>query len=199
MGVHQAKMDWTPEKVEELLRLRFQEKWTDSQLAKHFGTTRSVIAGKLSRERIKAGYVPMRRGPLGHQRLAPSGQKPSMPVIPRPRSVFKEPSIVFPLITKGTGEPAILVDVCGCKWPIGEVDGIRGRHIFCNAPRRMDKSYCEEHLALASEKMRAWTADEDRKIRNEWRQGQGKTMLAQVLYRTRTQIVFRARQLGLAV
>lgn len=201
MSVHQAKMAWTPEQVKELLHLRHVERWTDSALAKHFKTTRSVIAGKLSRERIKAGYVPMKRGPLGHSRALPgTGAKPSLPSLKVDRiKIPKGPKVDFGLITEGTGSHCTLVDLQGCKWPVGEVEGHKGRHIFCNAPRPNDprQPYCDHHRSLAGERYRVWTKEDDIKIKTEWRRGEGKNRLAQMLYRTKSSIAIRARQLGL--
>ena len=199
----EIKIEWTPE-LDDLVWVRYKNGHTHSAIAMEIGrgVSRGGIAGRIQRLRIvRDNYVPVKRGPLNHARAAAgTGRKPGMPRIPSPRSIDRfVPKIDFNLITEGTGEPCTLVDLVGCKWPIGEVEGHKGRHIFCNGPRTTDRPYCEIHSKAAGEVYKPWTAEEDSKLKAYWRGGDGRDYLAQVVHRTKSAITARARQLGLAV
>ncbi|MFN9110544.1 MAG: GcrA family cell cycle regulator [Bacteroidota bacterium] len=198
MGVHLAKMEWTEELVAELRQLKASG-LTQNAIARKLNTTPNVIAGKLFRLRERDGIKSTPRGPLNKPRAAAERQMPSMPKIPEAKS---EPVKVLKydgeLITVGTGKPCTLVDLVGCKWPVGEVKGHFGRHIFCNQPRSRHLPYCEHHTKQAGDIYRGWTQQEDQQIRKEWKGGFGRDALAQRLKRTKQAVSLRAQQLGLA-
>lgn len=197
-----VKHVWTSDH-DDLIWKRYKEGRTHSVIAEEIGgVTRSAIAGRIQRLRIaRENYVPQSRGRLNQPRATVgSGRVPSLPAIPKPRSFERfTPKVDFGMITVGTGEPCTLVDLVGCKWPIGEVDGIKGRHLFCNGSKSANQNepYCEVHSRIAHERHKPWDAVEDAKLMQEWRGGSGRDRLSQILHRTKASISGRARQLGL--
>lgn len=199
---HIKTFKWTPELVDRVMKLD-REGMTGTEIAKMFRTTRNVIIGKLNREKIRLGlHVPGRRGPLANPRKSSKEHSVGIPSI---RS-FKTDDIadedvvepvVLPMITKGTGEPCTIDKLCGCKWPVHEDKKLIGWHLFCNKPRPLNSPYCAEHSKKAGEKYNAWTAEDDKAVREHWRSGKGRDMLAQTLRRPKAAISARANHLGL--
>ena len=46
------------------------------------------------------------------------------------------------------GTPCGILQLSGCRFPVGESESVIGRHLFCNAPLEEGHSYCEHHAVV---------------------------------------------------
>ena len=58
-----------------------------------------------------------------------------------------------PKVVEGIEAPSLelaagILDVTGCKWPVGENDLTPGRHLFCNHGTEENAAYCPYHAEL---------------------------------------------------
>ncbi|WP_316397321.1 GcrA family cell cycle regulator [Bradyrhizobium sp. 33ap4] len=156
--------DWTDEKVE-ILKDRWERKWTQGQIADALNMSRSAVAGKLNRlglmgrrgkPRAKVqpsdGPKPVRSAPF----RAPKPPKPAGlgPVSGRTASVV----IVDDLLPspeprwvdcpgKSPGVSLLELTAETCRWPIGEVGAPDFR--FCGCTPAAGKPYCGPHALKA--------------------------------------------------
>jgi hypothetical protein len=156
-------MNWTPETIDELIRL-WRQGLTSYQLAKHFNTTRNSIMGKLHREKLRRATqgepierrAPANTGTITKRRYT---RREAMLTLPeRAGSVLRivEPAPVVP----DQGQLASIVDVTGCRWPVKDDPEFIGGFAFCNHAQRDGSAYCEYHARM---NVAPWSADAKRR------------------------------------
>ena len=132
-------------------------------IAKHFGCTRCAVIGLYRRERLKRGTLPpvtprkrilvpeTRRDPNPYRDTVDKGgggRLMPMPTLPTEGIGFLMPPMdrAPEPAPEARAWPAIgILDVTGCRWPVGADPAIIGRHSFCNAECQEGQSYCPEH------------------------------------------------------
>ena len=124
------KPSWTDERIA-ILKQKWCEGWSASQVANHLGVTRNAAMGKLSQLGL-VGFKPKpeSRGPKELKKRSPK---------PRQVMVVEEKEMVVGGIS--------LYDLTSttCRWPVGNPD-IR----FCGATCDAEKPYCDDHAQLAT-------------------------------------------------
>ena len=151
---------WTAERVDHLMAM-FVEGKNFREIAETLGTTRNAALGKYHRERIKWGYTPTpRKKVLEGMGSAPKAfdrdtvQKRQYTPTRKLPDVSKEGiGFLLPAITPPaarTGPAVGILDVTGCRWPIGKDASLIGSHAFCDAECREGSPYCAHHAAKAS-------------------------------------------------
>jgi GcrA cell cycle regulator len=197
-------MSWTDDKIEKLKTL-WAEGYSCSQIGAQMGITRNAVIGKVHRlqlpgraQRSRAPYVQPVKKPVDRSRMG-NRRKSLIPAVKLPDGAGLRPMHAMkPAPVKPSGPGVILFDLAanGCKFPIGEVDGIRGRHLFCNAERPGHMPYCAYHTDLAARGApRPWTKTEDEFVLRHWSHGLGLDHIAMTLDRMKAVVTLRARQL----
>jgi len=157
---------WTAERIEAMTKW-LEEGLSCSEVARRLGCTRNAVIGKVHRIEHERGIRLTRERPntarTGIAASRPPGfkrpyvrriGKPSLAGISRgladldpaplfPASVL--PSLPGPTPPPPPGNHVGILDVTGCRWAVGEDDGVIGRHLFCNAPAADGCSYCAAH------------------------------------------------------
>ena len=118
---------WTPERVETLKALHAAGKMF-TEIAEVLGVTPK--AARNYAEKIK---LPRRQSGF-HFNPARVRSAPRAP-----RAFMTAPSLDL---------AAGILDVTGCKWPVGENDATPGRHLFCNHGTDENAAYCPYHAEL---------------------------------------------------
>lgn len=153
---------WTPETVDLMMSLVAQGR-SMGEIGIALGRTRNAIIGKVQRERIIRGHVPIPRKPIlvtladGSKRLSPQALRNTTPKrVCEPRRAmpgvstrgigFLLPALAPP--PPRTGPAVGILDVTGCQWPTGYDEAVAGRHTFCDAPKDGKGPYCPFHDAL---------------------------------------------------
>ena len=155
-------MKWTEEDIAQVFAM-VGAGTSMAVIAKHFGCTRCAVIGLYRRERIKRGTLPpvmprkrilipeTRRDPNPYRDTVDKGgggRVMPMPTLPEEGLGFVLPPMdpaPEPAPAPVTGAPVGILDVTGCRWPVGEDAAVPGRHTFCNGPQRDGSSYCAEH------------------------------------------------------
>lgn len=144
-------MIWTQEQRDELVALWNSGSKTYSELAVHFGVSRSSIAGRMRREKHIRG-LPIDESHSHNTR--PTGlprserRKKKMFTLPaRAEFVLSTYKVPDPRIPD-EGQLASIVDVTGCKWPVRDDAEFVGGVAFCNHAVEGDKSYCPYHAQI---------------------------------------------------
>jgi GcrA cell cycle regulator len=137
-------MNWTPERVEELLAL-WRQGLTSYQIAAHFGVTRNTVIGKLDRVRVALGLLPKRQSDL--TRTERRRRNKMLSLASRAESVSayvsSRPSV------PDQGQLASIIDVTGCRWPVKDDPSFVGGVAFCNHDQKEGSSYCAYHARKA--------------------------------------------------
>ena len=146
---------WTDERVEELKCL-LKEGLSCSQIGRKLGCTRNAVIGKAHRIQHATGVRLMNEKPRRVPGSPIAGCKPKRPYTRRsvapslasdtggfvmPVAVLPPPA---PLPVADTSRACGIVDLTGCRWPVGHDDATIGGHIFCNAEKH-DERYCAVH------------------------------------------------------
>jgi len=155
-------MQWTEEAIGQVFTMA--GKGTSmGDIAQHLGCSRSAVIGLYRRERIKRGTLPpvmprkrilvpeTRRDPNPYRDTVDKGGGGRL--MPMPTLPTEGIGFVLPPMDRAPQPapeprawPAIgILDVTGCRWPVGEDAAVPGRHTFCNGPQRDGSSYCAEH------------------------------------------------------
>jgi len=145
-------MNWTPEIIEEMLRLQSVNGWTTYQLARHFKVTRNSVCGKLHREKVKRGLIEGKPRVRERRKVANEGtvQKRRYtrrdPMLSLPERAESVSAYVAPKpVAPDLGQLASIVDVTGCKWPVRDDPDFVGGMAFCNHPKDENSPYCPYH------------------------------------------------------
>jgi hypothetical protein len=160
-------MDWTAEEIGQVFALA-EAKNSMSVIAKQIGRSRSAVIGVYYRERQKRGTLP----PVTPRKRVLQALEGTTPVcilpeerahpvpyrdtvdkagggrmMPLPTLPATGVGMILPVISVDVPQgPAVgILDVTGCRWPVGEDAAVPGRHTFCNGPQRDGSSYCAEH------------------------------------------------------
>lgn len=153
------KFDWTMERIDTMRRL-LAEGYSSSYVAAQIGTTRNAVIGKAHRIEKATGAMLLRNRP----KIQVIRQyKPRQPRVreEQPKNGTVAPSMVgdtggyrMPKVrlkyrpretpTLKLGRSCGIVDVTGCKWPVGYDPHVAGGHLFCNSELH-DSRYCEFH------------------------------------------------------
>jgi GcrA cell cycle regulator len=151
--------DWT-----DAVTARLRDLWIDGkssgEIAKVLGVSRNAVIGKVHRLNLQNVS---RRGRISRPRAPVVRVEPAPPYLPKPRGTFimrvdwkaskpPTPIAVVPVIkvTRAkTGKPCGILDVSGCRWPVGVNGGVIGGHVFCNDHRDVTKPYCDDHTENA--------------------------------------------------
>lgn len=158
---------WSPERDEELLRLR-AEKLSASAIASMLGPTvsRNAVIGRLFRlgvsagERKKSANPRKPRKPKAHKR--PDLKIVQAPRFDAPRLVRSDVDVRLPRKPKSrivcTEADSSLASVPlnialmelnaqTCRWPVNDPEP-KGEYLFCGHPKKYG-SYCAHHAALS--------------------------------------------------
>lgn len=153
---------WPEDRMQELLNLFNNKHWTIDRCAKHFGVTRNVVTGKITRGRAKYGFEQRQEGQ--NTRSKPQFKKPPKPRVysnkkcKLPDDKNKAIVIIGPngltnsVINSRFVEPAWeekTVNNCdiwklephNCVWP---VSGQGVDTVYCGA-NKTTQSYCVGH------------------------------------------------------
>ena len=119
-------------------------KWRDKTDVERF----AVYQARLARERqARARATAERRERSAARRTANAAPAEHIAVAPV--------APVAPVATAATRAPMTLIDVRFrpgrmCRWPVGEVEGERGRHLFCAADVALPGDvYCAHHRGVS--------------------------------------------------
>ena len=174
------------------------------------GITRNTVIGKVMRVLIKRGehVQKPRRGSRQVPRTGAGKPTPVAPLtgsnppprrtteaLPRTRPLQKKFAPVLSLA--GAVPPCGILDVTGCRWPVGTDASVPGRHLFCNREKPVSSSYCEAHIPKPGTMSAPFNGDELSLIRAWWNGGQGLEWLAIRLKRCRNVVASQARRMGL--
>lgn len=209
-----STFQWTQERIDQMLAAWNAGK-SAGVIARDFGVTRNVIIGKIHRIEQKLGL--RRRDRTRSERLANPGKprrrpEPTLPqtdgqshhvtteTLPRPSKLASPRFFIVDPLPAGTaeiGQPCSIVDVTGCRWPIGYNEKIPGRHIFCNAVRISGSPYCEAHRPAPGGMSNPFTLQDINLIRAHWNGGSGLEWLAIKMHRAKNVISAQAGRMGL--
>lgn len=154
---------WTPETVDLMMQL-VTEGRSMGEIGIALGRTRNAIIGKVQRERIIRGHVPIpRKRKLILERISEGKPEfckellynttPKRPLTRHqqlPRVSTRGIGFVMPALTPPpprSGPAAGILDVTGCRWPTGSDETIPGTHTFCDATQDGKGPYCPFHEA----------------------------------------------------
>ena len=147
---------WTPEEDARLWELVAAGK-SHSEIAIDLGRPRNATLGRYHRILVKRGHIPNFRkrtitdtSPEALRNTAPKRvyrRKIPEPALPAAGVGFLLPALA--IVPQQRGPAVGILDVTGCKWPVGKESGVAGSHTFCNCPRKAGKPYCAEHAKAA--------------------------------------------------
>ena len=157
------KVDWIMERIDTMRRL-LAEGYSSSYVAAQIGTTRNAVIGKAPRIEKATGAMLFRNRP------AVQVIRQYKPRQPRVREEQPKAGKVAPSMAGDTGgyrmpkvrlkyrpreTPTLklgrscgIVDVTGCKWPVGFDAHVARGHLFCNSELH-DSRYCEFHACAS--------------------------------------------------
>lgn|SRR5574341_775395 len=188
---------WTEERIEFVLAAWAEGK-SAGVIAAEIGTTRNTVVGKLHRERIRRGLFVARpkSGTVLPKRPPSPRAVPTLAMVPAIAVPDDEPSPVIVPDVAG-GAPCSIIDVTGCKWPVEAAPHMPGGHLFCNAARPLNQSYCAAHQARAVGGQLPISEDDRTIIQSHWNDGHGLEVIAIKLRRPKQVIAVVARHMGL--
>lgn len=120
------------------------------------GITRSAVIGKVHRLGLPTRTNRTRKV-KARARPAPPAQPQrgsfalSSPIYRNEAAVRPPTLLAAPVAIRvrkvDPGKPCGILHLTGCKWPVGDDPKTVGRHVFCNAAKDVEASYCEHHAA----------------------------------------------------
>lgn len=134
-------MNWTADNIERL-RVLWLKGLTCSQIAAELGTTKNSIIGKVHRLKLDRRRVGTPRKGQNYPR--PSEPRKPRITLPKTAKIRSLPMSIPAPVTEGVS----IVDVTGCRFPVGTGD-VPGGHLFCNCEQRAKSMFCEYHSAIA--------------------------------------------------
>lgn len=146
---------WTEEMTETLWRMHCDGA-NSREISEVVGRNRNAVIGKIHRERIKRGLAVgwNAETPKPKPVAAETVEKRKYTrIVPEPSVDAKGIGVILPTIVPKPefvikGEPVSIVNVTGCRWPVGFDAKKPGGHLFCNCEVARGKPYCAEHAAL---------------------------------------------------
>jgi GcrA cell cycle regulator len=145
-------MKWTQAEIEQVFALKAEGK-SFSEIGALMGKKRLACLGVYHREQVRRGHVPIKREGLSpelRRNTTPKRvyrPKIAPPALPATGVGFLLPALA--IVPQQRGPAVGILDVTGCKWPVGADSGVAGSHTFCNCPKKPGKPYCAEHAARA--------------------------------------------------
>lgn len=141
----------TPDPVTARIIAMRSEGATFAAIASEIGMSRNTVIGKAHRYLVKTGQRVMRQVPQSQTVQKRQYRRTVTPVTQAGKADLAKP---LPAVKRATvayvpGIPCGIIDVTGCKWPVGTDPATAGTHLFCNADCHGEGSYCEHH-AIAS-------------------------------------------------
>lgn len=140
--------DWTEERIETALRLQ-RENHSTKEIARHLGTTKNAVIGKLHRVKIARGEKPKRKSDTTRNERRKRRNK-MLTLATRAESVSRYVSAPIPKPDEGM--LASIVDVTGCRFPVREDASFVGGQAFCNHEQDGNSPYCPYHHKMTSYK-----------------------------------------------
>lgn len=131
---------WTDEETARLLDL-VKEGKSFAECGKELNRPRLACLGRYHRAIVKLGHKPVPR-----KRVLVPQPKPVKPQKPTSGLGFILPAIAPP---PRPSHAVGILDVTGCKWPIGEDPRLIGGQAFCDHSKKDGAVYCEFHASLA--------------------------------------------------
>jgi len=159
---------WTPERTEDLRRLRLVDGLDYDTIAQRMGLTRGQVIGKAQRIGLRNASAARRHGCLNRDKSEVTRRAKrravTLPEVPGACSVASDEQMgasaptnhpAGPSANPAAHQPLLAPDPCWisllelkahhCRWP----DGGRGSYTFCGARRTDGSSYCARHRAMA--------------------------------------------------
>lgn len=199
-----SPVHWTQELIDRMLAMRAEGK-SAAQIGAALGCSRSAIIGKIHRIQQKHGLRKPDRT-RAERRAAPSARftgRPQLPVVGQAITVaacdlHSREAPITPILTLvEAGVPCGILDVTGCRWPVGEDASVRGRHLFCNRERDGEGSYCAMHHPRPGTLSGEFSGAELNLIRAHWNGGEGLEWLAIKMKRAKSAVAKKAINMGL--
>lgn len=175
--------------------------------------TRSGVISRIHRKGIAMGARPKRPSDDTTRKRIPSAcKKPSIVPVPEttapaavPRQTTKRAPRPAPLCDKflpiltlaDNTKPCGIVDVTGCRWPVGYDESVPGRHLFCNHEQQEFSPYCAAHRPKPGTLSAEFSGEEMNLIRAHWNKGQGLEWLAIKMKRAKNVVSRQAGRMGL--
>lgn len=154
-------MSWTPERIADLEKL-WAEGLSTAEIGRRLGVSKNAVVGKAHRLGL-----PGRQSPIDAKRRAarkPAAKPKAAPAQPRAAARPAAPKAPPPVAAEAAPQPAPQAKKQrkahsgpSCQWPFGD-PRLPGFH-FCGAPATPGKPYCDEHCAMAYNRVSAATAD----------------------------------------
>lgn len=139
-------MNWTAEQIDQIMDMLLVQKMSFGDIARHFGVTRSSIAGRVRREKARRGIPPNSKfqNRTSEKADKPRKRRADMLTLPA-RADFALSAYVQTGPQKPSeGFLASIVDVNGCRWPVKDDPAYVGGVAFCNHATD-GKTYCPYH------------------------------------------------------
>ena len=155
-------MSWTPDRIAELEKL-WAEGLSTAEIGRRLGVSKNAVVGKAHRMKL-----PGRQSPIDAKRRA--SRRPAVKARPapaaaprRPAAAAPKPAPARPVAPEPAPRPAVTArkprkhNGPSCQWPFGD-PRLPGFH-FCGAQAEPGKPYCDEHCAMAYNRVSAAQAD----------------------------------------
>lgn len=150
-------MSWTPERIADLEKL-WAEGLSTAEIGRQLGVSKNAVVGKAHRLCLPGRQSPIdpkrraARKPAAKAKAGPASPHPAArpAAAPRPAAVAAQQPPTAKKRRKALSGPS-------CQWPFGD-PRLPGFH-FCGAPATAGKPYCDEHCALAYNRVSSSTAD----------------------------------------
>lgn len=148
-------MSWTPERIGELEKL-WAEGHSTAEIGRRLGVSKNAVVGKAHRLRLPGRQSPI--DPSRRQSRKPAAPRAKAATTRRPiPAADVKPAVAAPPPPPRPKKRAKAVSGPSCQWPFGD-PRLPGFH-FCGAPAEPGKPYCDEHCALAYNRVSASQAD----------------------------------------
>lgn len=153
---------WTLDRIAYVMARR-ADGWSMSEIGRALKISRNAVCGAVHRHMIRMGVrVPVPRKSSDRRRkvrLVPKVAalaiaepvEEAQPIVPPPR---------FVMVPDGTA--CSIVEVTGCRWPVGEDATVPGRYLFCNAAQVDGSAWCAEHRRQSVDR-----SDSGRRLRKD--------------------------------
>ncbi len=163
-------MSWTPERIADLEKL-WAEGLSTAEIGRRMGITKNAVVGKAHRLALPGRQSPIdasRRQARGNPAPQPQATPTAAPTVAAtaaPRPAARPATTPKPVAAPAAAKPAAAAarkpvrkhSGPACQWPFGD-PRLPGFH-FCGAPSEPGKPYCNEHCALAYNRVSNSQAD----------------------------------------
>ena len=136
--------EWTEAVMDQLVALVLEGKKSFSQIGAELGCGKNAAIGKWHRIRDRRGIVrlvPVK--PTGTRKTARARPETAKTVI---GGAMLRP-VKQPAPAPVYGNVCGILEVTGCRWPVGHNRDVPGGHMFCNHSTESGESYCAPHAS----------------------------------------------------